>query len=107
MLSRDARNGLGACHEAPQCRTSGIAFSIRERIPVPESINPRNDYGKFAIYAKETSRLNFGRQVIDLTDLEQLLEWVDRDFKGIMDDLAPSEKLINELRLPVVKSQKK
>jgi predicted ABC-class ATPase len=49
-------------------------FRVHERIPLPESIDPRNDYGKFAVYAKEIHRLNFGRQVIDLTDLEQLIE---------------------------------
>ena len=49
-------------------------FRIRERIPLSTSIDPLNAYGKFAIYAKETHRLHFGKQVIDLTDLEQLLE---------------------------------
>jgi predicted ABC-class ATPase len=49
-------------------------FQNRERIPIPESINPLNEYGKFAIYAKEVHRLNFGKEVIDLTDLEQLIE---------------------------------
>jgi len=49
-------------------------FQSRERIPISESIDPLNEYGKFAIYAKEVHRLNFGKQVIDLTDLEQLIE---------------------------------
>jgi predicted ABC-class ATPase len=49
-------------------------FQIRERIPISDSIDPFNDYGKFSIYAKEVHRLNFGKQVIDLTDLEQLIE---------------------------------
>jgi len=49
-------------------------FHIRERILLAESIDPHNDYGKFAIYAKETHRLNLGKQVIDLTDVEQLME---------------------------------
>jgi predicted ABC-class ATPase len=49
-------------------------FQNRERIPIPESINPLNEYVKFAIYAKEVHRLNFGKEVIDLTDLEQLIE---------------------------------
>jgi predicted ABC-class ATPase len=47
---------------------------IRERIPIAESIDPLNEYGKFAVYAKEVHRLNFGKQVIDLTDVEQLVE---------------------------------
>ena len=47
---------------------------IRERIPIAESIDPLNEYGKFGVYAKEVHRLNFGKQVIDLTDVEQLVE---------------------------------
>ena len=49
-------------------------FYIRNRIPISKSIDPNNQYGKFAIFTKETHRLNFGRQTIDLTDLEQLME---------------------------------
>jgi predicted ABC-class ATPase len=49
-------------------------FHIHERIPVFESIIPLNEHGKFSIYAKEVYRLNFGKHVIDLTDLEQLIE---------------------------------
>lgn len=47
---------------------------IHERIPLAQSIDPLNEYGKFRIYAKETHRLNFGKSVIDLTDVEQLVE---------------------------------
>lgn len=46
----------------------------KERIPLPESINPCNEYGKKRIYAKEIHRLNFGEGIIDLTDMEQLIE---------------------------------
>ncbi len=49
-------------------------FKIRERMPVPGSIDPFNEHGKFTIYAKEAHRLSFGNQVVDLTDLEQLIE---------------------------------
>ena len=49
-------------------------FTVLERIPISESIDPLNEYGKFAIHAKEVHRLNFGKQVLDLTDLEQLTE---------------------------------
>ena len=49
-------------------------FNIHERIPVSDSIVPLNEHGKFRIYAKEVHRLNFGKHVIDLTDLEQLME---------------------------------
>ncbi len=49
-------------------------FQIKERIPLPESINSYNEYGKKRIYAKEVHRLNFGEGIIDITDLEQLIE---------------------------------
>jgi len=49
-------------------------FIIRERIPFAGSIDPTNKYGKFSVYVKETHRINFGKTVIDLTDLEQLIE---------------------------------
>lgn len=45
-----------------------------ERIPIPGSIDPLNDYNKKSIYAKEVRRINFGKTVIDLTDVEQLIE---------------------------------
>ena len=47
---------------------------IHERIPLAKSINPVNVHGKFSIYAKEVHRLYFGKCVVDLTDLEQLME---------------------------------
>ena len=49
-------------------------FIIRERIPFAGSIDPTNKYGKFSVYVKETHRINFGKTIIDLTDLEQLIE---------------------------------
>ena len=49
-------------------------FHIKDRIPLSGSINPCNEYGKKRIYAKEVHRLNFGENIIDLTDLEQLVE---------------------------------
>jgi predicted ABC-class ATPase len=52
----------------------GYPFGIHNRVPVLNSIDPYNSYGKLTIYAKETHQLNFGSQVIDLTDLEQLKE---------------------------------
>ena len=64
-------------NQSPVKRTvedEAYPFYIRERIPLPESINPCNEYGKKSIYAKEVHRLNFGKNNIDLTDLEQLIE---------------------------------
>jgi predicted ABC-class ATPase len=52
----------------------GYPFHIKERIPLPESVNPCNEYGKKGIYTSEVHRLTFGKYKIDLTDLEQLIE---------------------------------
>lgn len=53
---------------------SGYPYTIRERVPLPESIDPHNEFGKKGIYAKEVFRLVFGKSTVDLTDLEQLVE---------------------------------
>jgi predicted ABC-class ATPase len=45
-----------------------------ERIPLMESINFYNEYGKKRIYASEIHRLTVGRTNIDLSDVEQLIE---------------------------------
>jgi predicted ABC-class ATPase len=52
----------------------GYPFQTRERIPLPESIDPCNEFGKKGIYTSEVHRLNFGKYIIDLTDVEQLIE---------------------------------
>jgi len=70
------------------------AFTIRERMPKSESIDPFNEYGKFAVYAKEVHRLNFGKQSIDLTDLEQLFELSQTKALGYA--LAYSKKYMND-----------
>ena len=49
-------------------------ISLNERVPVKECINPYNDYNKKSIYSTEMNRINFGKNIIDLTDLEQLIE---------------------------------
>ncbi len=45
-----------------------------ERRIVPGSIDPCNKHRKVSVYAKEVDRINFGKTVIDLADVEQLLE---------------------------------
>lgn len=52
----------------------GCPVSYKNRKPVPGTIDPYNDYNKKSVYAKEVQRLNFGKNVIDLTDVEQLIE---------------------------------
>lgn len=49
-------------------------FLIRHRMPRPDSIDPVNAQGKFTVRAMDTHRLLFGKQIMDLTDLEQLIE---------------------------------
>ena len=45
-----------------------------KRIPVKGSINPYNDYNKKSIYSTEINRIHFGKNIIDLTDMEQIIE---------------------------------
>lgn len=44
------------------------------RVPVENCVNPFNDYNKKSVYATEISRIHFGKNIIDLTDMEQLVE---------------------------------
>lgn len=50
------------------------SFGVRERIPISDSINGLNKYGKSSIFAKELRHIRFGKYDIDLSDLEQLTE---------------------------------
>jgi len=69
-------------------------FKVRERIPLASSIDPTNRYGKFSVYVKETHRINFGKAVIDLTDLEQLIELSQT--KAIAEALEYAKKYLNQ-----------
>lgn len=63
-------------------------FQPPERIPLADSVSPLNAHGKFSLYAKEVHRLNFGKEVIDLTDLEQLIELSQTKALGYAIDYA-------------------
>jgi len=63
-------------------------FAIHERIPLADSISPLNEHGKFRLYAKEVHRLYFGKEEIDLTDLEQLMELSQTKALGYAIDYA-------------------
>jgi predicted ABC-class ATPase len=65
----------------------------RERIPLPHSIDPINQYRKRSVYAKEVNRIAFGRFVIDLADIEQILEL--EQTKGIMHALEYIDKYVD------------
>ena len=53
---------------------NNYSIIARERIPLTGSIDPFNDYNKLSVYAKEVNRINFGKTIIDLTDVEQIIE---------------------------------
>ena len=88
-----------------QAEDESYPFGIPARIPLAESIDPNNEHGKFAIYAKDVHRLNFGRQTIDLTDLEQLIELSQTKALGFalayakkyMDDKTPLREVIRRV----------
>lgn len=64
-------------HQFPMKRKkeeADVGIHTKNRIPLKESVDPYNTYGKHAIYVKEINRLNFGKTIIDLTDLEQIKE---------------------------------
>jgi predicted ABC-class ATPase len=61
---------------------------IHSRVPLAESISPLNEHRKFRLYAKEVHRLHFGKQEIDLTDLEQLMELSQTKALGYAIDYA-------------------
>ncbi|WP_319526386.1 ABC-ATPase domain-containing protein [uncultured Desulfosarcina sp.] len=80
-------------------------ITIRDRIPLAESFDPLNTYGKFRIFAREVDRLHFGRQVVDLTDLEQLVElsqtraigYALEYAKKYMDEKTPLQDIIQRV----------
>jgi predicted ABC-class ATPase len=49
-------------------------IDLSKRVPVKDCVNPYNDYKKKSIYSTEISRIHFGKNIIDLTDMEQLVE---------------------------------
>jgi predicted ABC-class ATPase len=87
----------------------GYPIIPKERIPIPESINPYNDYNKLSIYSKEVNRLNFGKTIIDLTDVEQLIELSQTKaigqailyLKKYMDGKTSLKEIINILMLEI------
>ena len=65
-------SGSSAEKRLPEGEGQHIYF--KERIPVKGCINPYNNYNKKSIYATEISRIHFGKNIIDLTDMDQLIE---------------------------------
>jgi len=49
-------------------------ISLTQRVPVKGCIDPYNAYNKKSIYSTEINRIHFGKNIIDLADIEQLIE---------------------------------
>ena len=81
----------GRINESEECH-----FKLKGRIPLPGSISPLNAYGKKSVYVKEIHRINFGSQLIDLTDMEQLRELSQT--KAIMEAIQLAMKYIDGKR---------
>ena len=87
-------------------------ISINERAPVKDCIDPYNNYNKKSIYSTEMNRINFGKNIIDLTDLEQLIElsqtkaiaeaiwYINKYFDGKM----PLKEIIHQLMSDIEKN---
>jgi predicted ABC-class ATPase len=73
-VTRKAREILHKYLSDREAEDGDYPFITHNRVPVEESIDALNAYGKKAIYSTNKNRLNFGKQQIDLSDLEQLLE---------------------------------
>ena len=71
-------------------------FGIKGRVPLSGSIDPLNAYGKKSVYAREVFRINFGRCMLDLADVEQIQELPQT--KAIMEALLLIEALIDGKR---------
>jgi predicted ABC-class ATPase len=66
----------------------GYPVEVHPRIPLAGSVSPLNEHRKFRVYAKEVRRLHFGKEEIDLTDLEQLMELSQTKAMGYAIDYA-------------------
>lgn len=52
----------------------GNEITAGSRVPAGGCIDPFNEYGKKSVYSTEIQRIRFGKNIIDLTDVEQLVE---------------------------------
>ncbi len=69
-----ARQILRAEPSRRMVEDSGYPIKPRQRIPIAQSVDPFSEYGKIRLSALDINVLQFGRQKIDLGDLEQLIE---------------------------------
>ena len=71
----------------------GYIFKVTDRIPIAESIISQNHNGKVSMFAKEINKVHFGKDNIDLTDMEQIVELSQT--KAISCALEYSKKYMN------------
>jgi predicted ABC-class ATPase len=79
-----------------EAEDKNLSIKPAERIPLPGSIDPLNQYNKKSIFTKEVKRINFGKTVIDLTDVEQLNELSQS--KAIMNALLYAARYVDGKR---------
>ncbi len=82
--------------KSPSKRTpedEAYPITPKDRIPLPDSIDPYNEYNKVSVYAKEIDRIYFGKTVVDLGDVEQLVELSQT--KAIMASLSFFDKYVD------------
>ncbi len=86
-------------------------INLNKRVPVKDCINPYNDYNRKSIYSTEINRIHFGKNIIDLTDMEQLVELSQTKaiseailyISKYIDDKTPLKGIIDYLMLQIEK----
>jgi len=72
----------------------GYPITPARRTLIGSSIDPYNDHKKLSFYAKEVHRIYFGKTIIDLTDIEQLIELSQT--KAIMNSLVYLQNYVDK-----------
>ncbi|MCH8886984.1 MAG: hypothetical protein IIC13_10370 [SAR324 cluster bacterium] len=100
---------------AARCKTGripegGTSFAAPSpRHPLPDGIDPHNAYGHFRIAASHPHRLTFGRECVDLSDVEQIVEaaqtraigWAIQRARGYMDGKATLREISHRIKLDI------
>ena len=73
-VTEKAREIAGMSPAKRTVEDEGCPVTPRERILMPGCIDPYNEYHKKSVYAREVHTIHFGKTIIDLTDVEQLIE---------------------------------
>tara|TARA_B100000029_G_scaffold411184_2_gene413442 strand:+ start:185 stop:1915 length:1731 start_codon:yes stop_codon:yes gene_type:complete len=50
-------------------------FCLSDRCPLPDTIVPKNKSGRFSLKARGLNKIQFGKENIDLKDVEQIIEF--------------------------------